>query len=122
MKGIQVSAIVLDDSWQTIDPDCSSRHEAGLIGFEADPTKFTSGLQEAVASLKKHGTINNVIVRHPIFGHWGGISNSAGGLRQEYEMVHIERSEKIQGDSPSKLTISVVSSRDTARFYRDYYR
>lgn len=121
-RGIHVGSIVLDDTWQTIEQDQPSRYHAGLLGFEADSTNFKNGLKNAISEIEH--SVRNVIVRHPIFGYWGGIAdNSETPIEKSYETIRVQRSEKAvpEGLSPV-LQSSIVAPTDVQRWYDDYYR
>lgn len=124
-KGITVSGLVLDDTWQNVDPERPSRFHAGLVDFEASKDAFKSGLRHAVAEIKgRHKSVRSVIVEHPIFGSWGGISrgnDSEGSVQKTYETIDVQRSEAIQSDQKTLLTLSLVAPENAQRFFDDYY-
>ncbi|KAI0149272.1 raffinose synthase or seed imbibition protein Sip1-domain-containing protein [Pestalotiopsis sp. NC0098] len=124
-KGITVSGLVLDDTWQNVDPERPSRFHAGLVDFEASKDAFKSGLRHAVAEIKgRHKSVRSVIVEHPIFGSWGGISrsnDSGGSVQKTYETIDVQRSEAIQSDQKTLLTLSLVAPENAQRFFHDYY-
>lgn len=105
--------------WQAVDQN----RPAGMIDFEASPT-FGPGLKQTIAKIKsQHESTRSFIVSHPIFGHWGGISDTPRKPIQKYETISVQRSDIIQPDSPKvTLTHAVVSPRDIGRFYHDYYQ
>lgn len=115
---------MLSDVWQNIDQNAPSRYHAGLLDFEANPAFSKSGLKQAVANIKsQHKSVINIMVSSPIFGHWGGISENAGGsITQMYETIRVRRSEAIQPGPKTELTLSLVSPKDVQRFLSDYYR
>lgn len=123
-RSIEVSGLVLDDFWQTVDQNQPSRYLAGLVDFEANPVVFGPGLQNTVAEIcSKHKSVRCVIATHSIFGHWGGVSEDpSGSIQQKYKTVRVQRSEAVHPGPKTELTISLVSSRDIQRFFDDYYK
>lgn len=125
-KGITVSGLVLDNSWQKVDQDRPSQYRAGLVDFEADPGTFKSGLKPAVADIKsKHSSTSSIAIEHPIFGHWAGISDCNGPerfIQRLYETTCVQRSDAIWPNPQPVLTLSLVSPQDAQKFFDDYYR
>ncbi|KAH6653197.1 raffinose synthase or seed imbibition protein Sip1-domain-containing protein [Truncatella angustata] len=123
-KGIIVSSLILENGWQKVDQNAPSRYHAGLVDFDTDPAAFKLGLKHAITDIKgQHRSVRNIIVNHPIFGYWGGVSEDPNGpLRQSYEIVHVQRSETIQPGPKTVLSLALVSSRDVKRFFKDYYK
>ena len=63
-------------------------------------------------------------MEHPIFGSWGGISSSndsEGSVQKTYETIDVQRSEAIQSDQKTLLTLSLVAPENAQRFFDDYY-
>ncbi|KHN96752.1 raffinose synthase Sip1 [Metarhizium album ARSEF 1941] len=113
---IQVTNLIIDDSWQSLDLAGSDRSQLGWTEFEADRKAFPSGLRNVVAQIRNlHPGIENVIVWHALLGYWGGISPN-GHIAKTYDTIKVAQ----EGEDGASLT--VVDKADVSRLYNDFYR
>lgn len=117
-NGIQVSSLIIDDNWQTIDDSDTSieRMHQGMERFEANksfPGGFAAGINRIRA---EHPYVGDIAVWHALFGYWGGIS-PRGQLASDYKTSTIEA----QYWRHVKKDMCTINAEDIHRFYDDFY-
>lgn len=111
---IEISTLIIDDNWQSIDPRQNDGPEPGWRDFEANPEAFPDGLKVTVDRIRKnYPSIRNITVWHAILGYWGGISKS-GEIAQRYKTIELKQS--------NGSDITVVDKEDISKLYDDFYR
>lgn len=113
-NSINISNLIIDDNWQSIDVPNETSAQPGWLEFEANSYGFPDGLKGAVSKIKsKHRNIQHVFVWHALLGYWGGIS-PRGRIAQKYKTLQVQR----EGDG-SNMTI--VAHDDISKMYDDFY-
>lgn len=113
---IQITNLIIDDNWQSLDRIGSDHSQYGWSEFEADRNAFPSGLRSVVAQIRNlHPALQNIIVWHAILGYWGGISPN-GLIAKTYSTIKVAQ----EGENSHPLT--VVGKPDVSRLYNDFYR
>ncbi|KMQ43352.1 Glycosyl hydrolases 36 [Trichophyton rubrum] len=115
-NGIQISSLIIDDGWQSLDNEGQSQFERGITRFEASQVGFPHGLQQTIAKIRKENErIKHVSVWHALLGYWGGIS-PAGEIASKYNTIEVERTGQL-----SSSKIKIVDPDDLPSFYDDFY-
>lgn len=113
---IQITNLIIDDNWQSLDRIGSDQSQYGWSEFEADRNAFPSGLRSVVAQIRNlHPALQNIIVWHAMLGYWGGISPN-GLIAKTYSTIKVAQ----EGENSHPLT--VVGKPDVLRLYDDFYR
>lgn len=117
-SNINISTLIIDDNWQSLDNEDAYQDDRGWSDFEANPRAFPRGLRKAVTDFRdKHPSILHVTVWHAILGYWGGISPT-GSIAQQYKTKVIQKEDLGRVASGS---MTVVDSSDVERLYDDFY-
>ncbi|KAL1897225.1 hypothetical protein Cpir12675_002407 [Ceratocystis pirilliformis] len=112
---IDVSSLIIDDNWQSINSKGDDQSKFSMTRFEALASAFPGGLKQTIAAIKsKHPNIKHVAVWHTLFGYWGGVSPNSE-ISERYQVVEASRRNDMGGP------MHVVSANDVARFYCDFY-
>ena len=108
--GVNISNLIIDDLWQSVDHPGAEQYVRGMTRFEANSEGFPSGLWHTVHEIRKrHPSIQHVAVWHALLGYWGGISPD-GPIAKDYKTV--------QASGPDWL---LVDPEDISRWYADFY-
>ncbi|RPB21592.1 raffinose synthase Sip1 [Terfezia boudieri ATCC MYA-4762] len=106
-NGIKVSALIIDDNWQSL---ISRKWDK----FEADSTQFPRGLKATVSTIKiRFPHITHVAVWHATFGYWDGIA-PGGWVDKNYKTKTL----KWHGGN----NIMIVAEDDIGRLFDDFYK
>lgn len=118
---INISSLIIDDNWQSIDYKGSSQFQYGWNEFEAEPKAFPSGLKHTISHIRnKHPAIKHIAVWHALLGYWGGIS-PGGKIAKTYKTMEVDRKDAKRRDLPLGGKMLVVAKEDVSRFYNDFY-
>ncbi|KAK7223724.1 hypothetical protein V2G26_011727 [Clonostachys chloroleuca] len=118
---INISTLIIDDNWQSIDAEGANPFQRSLLEFEANTAGFPDGLKATVSRIKKnHPNILHIGVWHALLGYWGGISPD-GKLAKSYQTIELDSERSGRVDLPLKDKITAVSKDDVGRFYKDFY-
>ncbi|KAK5992802.1 putative galactinol--sucrose galactosyltransferase 6-like protein [Cladobotryum mycophilum] len=121
-NGINITNLIIDDNWQTIDYKGDSQFQHGWIDFEAEPSAFPKGLRATVSKIRhEYPAIRNVIVWHAMLGYWGGISPH-GKIAKSYKTTQVTRKESENQHMPLGDKITVIDKADVFKFYDEFYR
>ena len=116
-NNINVSNLIIDDNWQSLNHEGGDQFLNGWVEFEATKIGFPRGLQAAVADIRsKHKNIRHVAVWHALFGYWGGIA-AEGKIAKEYKTINVQKKDGVSGGK-----MLVVAEEDVGRFYKDFYQ
>lgn len=116
-NNVNITNLIIDDNWQSLDNAGSSQFNRGMTEFEANKEGFPKGLKHAITRIRdNHPSIEHVAVWHALFGYWGGIS-PAGIIADMYKTKVVRK----QGGIASDL-MTVVDADDAPRFYEDFYK
>ncbi|PWI73367.1 glycoside hydrolase family 36 protein [Purpureocillium lilacinum] len=119
---VNVTSLIIDDNWQSIDYKGDGQFQYGWLEFEAEPKAFPNGLKSMVSRLRKqYPDIQHIAVWHALLGYWGGISRG-GKIDQAYKTVEVIREDSKRRNLPLGGKMTVVAKEDVARFYDDFYR
>ena len=116
--GVQISNLIIDDGWQSVDKNGLSNMQQGWRSFEADRSKFPRGLGEMVKNIKSsHPAIKHVAVWHALLGYWAGVARD-GEIAQRFKTrdVSVRRGAMI---SDGKML--VVDESGVADLYEQFY-
>ncbi|KAF2205960.1 raffinose synthase protein-like protein Sip1 [Delitschia confertaspora ATCC 74209] len=114
--GINVTNLIIDDNWQSLNNEGGNQFENAWMEFEATKTGFPRGLEATVRDIRnKHKNIQHIAVWHALFGYWGGIAPE-GKIAKEYKTVVVQ---KKNGVAAGKML--VVAEEEVGRFYKDFY-
>ncbi|KAI4129264.1 MAG: hypothetical protein LQ338_002316 [Usnochroma carphineum] len=116
-KGIEVTNLIIDDNWQSLDHHGQSQFQRGWTDFDANRRGFPKGLKHTVFTLRdQHPNIQHVAVWHALLGYWGGVSPD-GNIAKTYKTRKVRKAEGLTGGE-----ITVVHEDDVPRMYDDFYR
>lgn len=116
-QDINISSLIIDDNWQSLDNEGADSSHRGWTQFEANPKTFPNGLAKTISIIKqRHPNIKTIAVWHALFGYWGGISPS-GPLATKYKT----RTVPLTMESPSQSTLLAIDPSDIQPFYNDFY-
>ncbi|KAM5355451.1 hypothetical protein ACJ41O_002097 [Fusarium nematophilum] len=119
---INVSSLIIDDNWQSIDYKGPSQFQHGWKDFEAEPEGFPKGLKATISHIReRHPHIQHIAVWHALLGYWGGISPD-GQIAKTYKTVEVVREDADRRNLPLGGKMTVVAQEDVSRFYNDFYR
>ena len=114
---INITNLIIDDNWQSLDDAGDSQFKRGMTEFEANKEGFPNGLRYAVTTIRdNHPEIQHVAVWHALFGYWGGIS-PVGTIAKNYKTKEVRKQDGVAGG-----TMTVVDADDAPRFYDDFYK
>ncbi|KAL8859667.1 MAG: hypothetical protein Q9178_003781 [Gyalolechia marmorata] len=116
-KGVQITNLIIDDNWQSLDNQGQSQFKRGWTEFEANKEGFPNGLKYTTTTIRdKHPNIQHIAVWHALLGYWGGVSPT-GSIAQNYKTREVRKSKGLAGG-----TMTVVDKEDVPRMYDDFYR
>lgn len=119
---INITNLIIDDNWQSIDYRGNGQFQYGWVQFEAEPKAFPNGLKHTISRIRdKHRNIQHVAVWHALLGYWGGIS-SDGKLAKTYKTVEVVREDAMRRNLPLGGKMTVIAAEDVPKFYDDFYR
>ncbi|KAF2192639.1 glycoside hydrolase family 36 protein [Zopfia rhizophila CBS 207.26] len=114
---INVTNLIIDDNWQSLDREGGDQFKNAWMEFEATKIGFPRGLQATVKDIReKHKNIQHIAVWHALFGYWGGIAPE-GKIAKEYKTVCVQKKDGVSGGK-----MLVVAEEDVGRFYKDFYQ
>ncbi|KAL8996931.1 MAG: hypothetical protein Q9169_003690, partial [Polycauliona sp. 2 TL-2023] len=117
-NGIQITNLIIDDNWQSVDNEGQSQFQRGWTDFEANKRGFPNGMKHTAKTIREqHPNIQHIAVWHAILGYWGAVSPT-GNIAKNYKTREVRKSK----DFFSKGTMTVVDEEDVARMYDDFYR
>lgn len=110
---INITNLIIDDNWQTLDANGPTQFDMGWSGFEANPKGFPKGLKHTATKIREnYPNIKHITVWHAILGYWGAVSPH-GKIAQTY------KTKKVNKTGGGHIT--VVDEPDIGRMYRDFY-
>ncbi|KAL8726811.1 MAG: hypothetical protein Q9166_006493 [cf. Caloplaca sp. 2 TL-2023] len=116
-QGIQITNLIIDDNWQSLDNQGQSQFQRGWTDFEANKGGFPNGLKHTATTIRDHHpNIQHIAVWHALLGYWGGVSPT-GDIAKNYRTREVQKSKGLAGD-----TMTVVDEEDVPRMYDDFYR
>ena len=116
--GIQVSNLIIDDGWQTVDRSSRSNFRQGWKSFDAESTKFPNGLAFAVSKARQqHPSLKHVAVWHALLGYWAGVSADGEIARRFATREVIVEDGALITDGK----MLVVDQLDASRLYEEFY-
>ncbi|KAK4084542.1 uncharacterized protein Triagg1_1022 [Trichoderma aggressivum f. europaeum] len=119
---INITSLIIDDNWQSIDYQGPSQFQYGWADFEAEPQGFPNGLKAAITKIRQRSpNIQHIAVWHALLGYWGGISPN-GKLAKKYKTVEVVREEAKRRNLPLGGKMTVIAKEDVAQFYEDFYK
>ncbi|EHK40420.1 glycoside hydrolase family 36 protein [Trichoderma atroviride IMI 206040] len=119
---INVTSLIIDDNWQSIDYKGPSQFQYGWVDFEAEPEAFPNGLKSTISKIRqKSPNIQHIAVWHALLGYWGGISPD-GKLAKKYKTIEVVREEAKRRNLPLGGKMTVVDKDDVRQFYDDFYQ
>ena len=111
--GIQITNLIIDDNWQSLDNAGQDQTNRGMTEFEANKEGFPNGLRATASEIRRrHPSIQHIAVWHTMLGYWGAISPT-GKLAKEYKTV--------QAKKPGGGYWTCIDPDDIDRFYNDFY-
>lgn len=118
-NNIDISTLIIDDNWQSLDFRGDSNFEFRWTDFEANEENFPGGLKQTICRLRKnHSHIKHIAVWHGIFGYWGGISPS-GAIAKKYKVEEVLKQTQESYLPDGHLT--TIAATDVPRLYDDFY-
>ncbi|KAM0262871.1 hypothetical protein ACHAQJ_001462 [Trichoderma viride] len=119
---INITSLIIDDNWQSIDYKGPSQFQYGWVEFEAEPEAFPNGLKAAIAKIRQRSpNIQHIAVWHALLGYWGGISPD-GKLAKKYKTIEVVREEAKRRNLPLGGKMTVIAKDDVVQFYDDFYK
>ena len=119
---VNITSLIIDDNWQSIDYQGESQFQYAWKEFEAEPKAFPNGLKALVSRIRKtYSGIQHIAVWHALLGYWGGISPGSQ-IDQAYKTVEVMREDSKRRNLPLGGKMTVVAKDDVERFYDDFYR
>ncbi|KAL8896533.1 MAG: hypothetical protein Q9207_007665, partial [Kuettlingeria erythrocarpa] len=116
-KGIEVTNLIIDDNWQSLDNHGQSQFKRGWTDFEANKEGFPQGLRHTATAIREqHPNIQHIAVWHALLGYWGAISPH-GNIARNYKTRVVRKAEGLAGGE-----MTVVHEDDVPRMYDDFYR
>ncbi|KAL8670601.1 MAG: hypothetical protein Q9168_004875, partial [Polycauliona sp. 1 TL-2023] len=117
-QGIQITNLIIDDNWQSVDNEGQSQFQRGWTDFEANKEGFPNGLKHTATTIRdRHPNIQHIAVWHALLGYWGAVSPT-GNIAKNYKTRTVRKSK----DFFSKGMMTVVDEEDVSRMYDDFYR
>jgi len=118
---VDISSLIIDDNWQSLDHRGHSQFEHGWKAFEADPVAFPGGLQATIRRIReKHPGIKNIAVWHALLGYWGGVAPD-GDIAKKYKTTSVEYEPSSGSRHPPGSNMTVVAKDDVAELFNDFY-
>ncbi|KKK23827.1 hypothetical protein ARAM_001531 [Aspergillus rambellii] len=122
--GINITNLIMDDNWQTLDNEGKAQWDRAWKQFEANPKAFPHGLKKTVDAIREENrNIDTIAVWHSLLGYWHGISPE-GELAALYKTKEVEIKNPGTGkDIDAKRSpVLAIDPQDVQRFYDDFYR
>lgn len=121
-NNVNISALLIDDNWQTIGPipdhDYSDSFFRGFASIPCNTSVGPEGLPALIEKIKSsHPNVTDVGVWHALMGYWGGISPS-GQIVKDYATSQVPA--YLMGNVPA--TITSISQSSLPQFYDDFYK
>ncbi|KAI9656189.1 MAG: hypothetical protein M1821_004851 [Bathelium mastoideum] len=116
--GIQITNLIIDDNWQSLDHPEGQQYDRRWLDFEANKDGFPNGLRGLTDKIRndwKNKKLLHIAVWHSIVGYWGGISPD-GSIAKKYKTITVP---KKPGEHTGEML--VVDNEDVHRFYNDFY-
>ncbi|SLM37360.1 Glycosyl hydrolases 36 [Lasallia pustulata] len=111
---IQITNLIIDDNWQSLDNPGGSQFERGWMDFDANKEGFPQGLKHTVSLIReRHKSIQHIAVWHAMLGYWGAISPD-GNIAQKYQTRKV--SARI-GIPPRSGILTVVDADDAQHIF-----
>ncbi|KAI5467333.1 glycoside hydrolase superfamily [Mariannaea sp. PMI_226] len=121
-KNINVSSLIIDDNWQSLDYRGHSQNQHGWKEFEADAKGFPKGLKHTVSHIReKHPHVQHIAVWHALLGYWGGLAPD-GKIAKSYKTIEVTREDVDADYLPIVGKMTVIAKEDLSRFYDDFYK
>lgn len=121
-NNINITNLIIDDNWQSLDYRGHGQFQHGWVEFEADRKTFPSGLKHTVSRIRdKHHHIQHVAVWHALMGYWGGLAPD-GKIAQTYKTEEVVRIDSERRNLPLGGKMTVVAKEDVFKYYDDFYR
>ncbi|TLS24048.1 hypothetical protein PpBr36_08589 [Pyricularia pennisetigena] len=119
-SGVNITNLIIDDNWQSLDGDRSDASRRRWERFEANQEGFPHGLKGLISEIRKQNPhIRNIAMWHGIFGYWGGMSPS-GEIAGKYKMRKIQLRDEAEVQ-PKDFDFYTVDGKDVYRMYDDFY-
>ncbi|KAM0467006.1 hypothetical protein ACHAPV_000518 [Trichoderma viride] len=119
---INITSLIIDDNWQSIDYKGPSQFQYGWVDFEAEPEAFPNGLKATISKIRQQSpNIQHIAVWHALLGYWGGISPD-GKLAKKYKTIEVVREEAKRRNLPLGGKMTVIAKDDVRQFYDDFYQ
>ncbi|EIT78388.1 glycoside hydrolase superfamily [Aspergillus flavus] len=123
--GINISNLIIDDNWQTLDNEGDSQFKRRWKQFEANPDAFPRGLKKTVETIRrKHPNIQHIGVWHALLGYWGGISPD-GDIAKNFKTKEVRIKDPAAGGPIAKAfekqLLLAIDPDDIQRFYDEFY-
>ncbi|KAL8883229.1 MAG: hypothetical protein Q9192_007337, partial [Flavoplaca navasiana] len=116
-KGIQITNLIIDDNWQSLDNHGQSQFQRGWTDFEANKEGFPNGLKHTATTIRdKHPNVHHIAVWHALLGYWGAVSPN-GNIAKNYRTRKVRKSKGL-----TEGTMTVVDEEDVPRMYDDFYK
>ena len=113
-KKINITNLIIDDNWQSLEKVGVSQFDLGWYEFEANKEGFPKGLKHTVTTIReRYPNIQHVAVWHAILGYWGAISRR-GKIAMEYKTRMVNKA--------GGGVFTVVDEPDVDRMYNDFYK
>ncbi|KAI9807894.1 MAG: hypothetical protein M1825_005200 [Sarcosagium campestre] len=121
-NNVNITNLIIDDNWQSLDNEGQSQFRQGWVEFEANKKGFPNGLKHAVSRIRKeHKNIQHIAVWHAIMGYWGGIAPK-GKLAAEYRTKEVQMRTGNPFGRPPGGKLHVIRGDDVGRYYEDFYQ
>ncbi|KAI9930992.1 hypothetical protein MW887_010647 [Aspergillus wentii] len=125
-NGINISNLIIDDNWQSLDNEGDHQFTRRWKHFEANPKAFPRGLKHAVDAIRQsHPNIEHIAVWHALFGYWGGISPESD-LTRRYKIKEVKITNPAAGGQIGRAfdrgSLLAIDPDDVNRFYENFYR
>lgn len=121
-NNINITTLIIDDNWQSINYEGEGQFQHGWVEFEADKRSFPMGLKQTINKIRgTYQHIQHIAVWHAILGYWGGLAPK-GEISRTYKTVEVVRKESSRRNLPMGGKITVVAREDAFRMYDDFYR
>ncbi|KAI9825876.1 MAG: hypothetical protein M1832_000817 [Thelocarpon impressellum] len=118
-QNVNITNLIIDDNWQSLDNVGSSQFIQGWAEFEANKQGFPNGLKEAITKIREeHSYIQHIAVWHALLGYWGGIAPNSK-LDKTYKTIDVRMKKAVR---PPGGMMRVVAEEDVKRFYEDFYK
>ncbi|KAL9048112.1 MAG: hypothetical protein Q9206_006237, partial [Seirophora lacunosa] len=116
-KDIEVTNLIIDDNWQSLDHEGKSQFQRGWTDFDAHKDGFPNGLKHTTTTIRdQHPNIQHIAVWHALLGYWGGVSPT-GNISKNYKTRTVRKAEGLVGGE-----MTVVHEDDVPRMYDDFYK